>query len=82
MHVSAAPEVLRERFANRATRHDVHYDADVVDEVPTRVAAGEWEPLDVGGGLLQVETSVVPDVVDVVSEVAAAVGRCDVGGAP
>jgi ribose 1,5-bisphosphokinase PhnN len=71
VHVSASPDVLRKRFANRQRRHAVHYDAEVVDEVPTRVAAGEWEPLDIGGRLLQVDTSVFPNVVEVASEVAA-----------
>jgi predicted kinase len=48
VHVTAPPDVLRDRYSTRAARHAVHYDNEVVDEVPERAAAGEWDPLGVG----------------------------------
>ncbi len=62
VHVSASPDVLRERFATRVGRHAVHYDDEVADEVPARVEAGEWEPLELGGTLLRVDTTELADV--------------------
>jgi predicted kinase len=56
VHVTAPPELLRERFLGRM-RHPVHYDDEVVDEVPERVAAGEWDALDIGGRLIEVDGS-------------------------
>ncbi len=67
VHVTASPEVLRERFASRATRHPVHYDSEVVDEVPARVAAGEWDPLEIGGKLVRVDTTVFPELEEIVA---------------
>lgn len=61
IHVTAAPEVLRERFAARGGRHPVHYDAHVVDEVPARARAGEWGPIDLSGELIEVTTDHDPD---------------------
>jgi predicted kinase len=72
VHVTARPEVLRERFATRAERHPVHYDDEVVDEVPARVEAGEWDPLELGGSLVRVDTSVFPDLAEVVERVVSA----------
>jgi predicted kinase len=61
VHVTAPPEVLRERYASRPPRHAVHYDREVVDEVPERAAAGEWDPLGIGETLL-VDTTAPVDV--------------------
>jgi len=72
VHVTARPEVLRERFATRAERHHVHYDDEVVDEVPARVEAGEWDRLELGGSLVRVDTSVFPDLAEVVERVVSA----------
>jgi predicted kinase len=73
VHVTASPDVLRRRFATREPRHPVHYDAEVVDEVPARVLAGEWDPLPLGGEVLTVDTSEFPDVEAVADRVAS---RC------
>jgi predicted kinase len=73
VHVTADPEVLRSRFANRPERHAVHYDAEVVDEIPARVSAGEWDPLDLGGTLVRIDTSSRTDLALIVDEVVRAV---------
>ncbi len=58
VHVSAAPEVIRERLVARDThRHPVHYDADAADEIAERVSAGEWRALLVDGELISVDTT-------------------------
>ena len=63
VHVSAAPEVLRTRMLERDTHvHPVHYDREAADEVATRAAAGEWEPLRLEGTLLRIDTTVWPDL--------------------
>jgi ribose 1,5-bisphosphokinase PhnN len=62
VHVTAAPEVLRERLRSR-TRHPVHYDAAAADEIAARAAAGEWAVLPVDGELEEVDTTTsFPDV--------------------
>jgi ribose 1,5-bisphosphokinase PhnN len=61
VHVSAPPQVLRERFLARE-RHPVHYDDEVVDEIPARVEMGEWDPLDIGGVLVEVDGTAPVDV--------------------
>jgi hypothetical protein len=50
----------------------VHYDEEVVDEVAARVAAGEWEPLDLPGRLVRIDTSAFPELAGVVHQVEAA----------
>ena len=66
LHVWAPPEVVRQRFAARHRRHPVHYDADVVDEVPARLSAGEWAALEIGGDLVRVDTTTFPDLPELV----------------
>jgi predicted kinase len=75
VHVTADASVLRERFASRPDRHPVHYDEEVVDEVPARAEAGEWEPLDLDGALLKVDTSSFPEPAEIVRAVEAALDR-------
>jgi predicted kinase len=70
VHVTARPDVLRSRFATRPGRHAVHYDAEVVDEIPARVAAGEWDPLDLEGDLVRVDTSGTSPIAATVDEIA------------
>jgi len=66
VHVTAAPATLRERMVSRDThRHPVHYDRDAADEVLERAAAGEWPPLPLGGALVEVDTTVWPDLDEV-----------------
>lgn len=69
VHVTAAPEVLRQRFATRPRRHPVHYDAKVVDEVPEQVRAGRWGPLDLEGDLHRIVTDESPDVLAAVDQI-------------
>jgi predicted kinase len=71
VHLTAPPEVLRARMLARADdRHPVHYDREAAEEVRKRAAAGEWEPLAIGGALLVVDTGSWPEVDSIASEVA------------
>jgi predicted kinase len=58
VHIDALPEVLRTRLRERDShRHPVHYDEEAADEIRDRAAAGEWQPLDLPGRLIRVDTS-------------------------
>jgi predicted kinase len=58
VHVTAAPEILRERLLARdPSRHPVHYDAESADSIAERLAAGEWDPLALPGRLIEIDTS-------------------------
>ncbi len=58
VHVSAAPEALRERMLARGPgRHPVHYDGEAADEVAERARAGEWPPVALGGVLIELDTT-------------------------
>jgi predicted kinase len=77
VHLTAAPDVLRERMLARAdVRHPVHYDREAADEVYERAARGQWKPLEIGGSLLVVDTGSWPDVATVVADVAALLADC------
>ncbi len=75
VHVSAPGEVLRRRLAARAARHPVHYDGDAAGELAARAAAGEWEPLAIGGEVLLIDTESFPAVGEIAKRVAALVER-------
>ena len=53
---NAPDDVVLERYANRE-RHPGHLDAEIVEELRTRLAAEEWRPLELDGTLIEVETS-------------------------
>ena len=58
----AAPhDVVLDRYAARA-RHPGHLDAEIVEELRERLAADEWKPLDIGGELIELDTSGSVDV--------------------
>jgi predicted kinase len=57
VHVTAEPETIRARLAERTDRHSVHYDAVVADAVARQVAEGVYSPLALGGTLLRVDTT-------------------------
>lgn len=70
LYVTARPEVLRERLLARDShRHPVHYDAEAADEIARRAAAGEWLPLPIGGTLVEIDTTVWPDLAEVFARV-------------
>jgi predicted kinase len=70
VHVSAAPETLRERLLVRDThRHPVHYDREAADEIAQRAADGEWPPLPLGGRLIEIDTTTWPNLDEVLAEV-------------
>ena len=56
VHVTADPGVLRERLRAR-DRHGVHYDTAAAAEIAERAAAGEWDPLPLGGELVRIDTT-------------------------
>jgi predicted kinase len=62
LYVDAPAELIQERFRNRNRAHPVHYDLQVIDEVPQRMAAGEWDPLDLACELIPVDGSAPADV--------------------
>jgi predicted kinase len=66
--VTASPETLRTRMLERDThRHPVHYDSEAADEVSARAAGGEWRPLPLGGRLIEIDTTVWPDLDEVLA---------------
>ena len=68
VHVWAEPEILRERLLERDTyRHPVHYDREAADEIAARTAAGEWDALPLGGRLVKIDTTVWPDLEQVLA---------------
>jgi hypothetical protein len=73
IYVSAPPELIRDRFRTRDRPHPVHYDLQVIDEVPERMAAGEWDPLDLECELIRVDGSEPVDVASLADEIRARV---------
>ena len=69
VHVSADPETLRVRLRERDARHPVHYDREAADEVADRAAGGEWPALPIGGRLIEIDTTVWPDLDEVLATV-------------
>ena len=70
VHVTAEPETLRHRLLARdVDRHPVHYDREAADEIATRTAAGEWAALPIGGRLVEIDTTVWPDLDEVLSTI-------------
>jgi hypothetical protein len=68
VHLTAPPDVLRARLLDRSeARHPVHYDREASAEVLERAAAGEWDPLAIGGELIVVDTTEWPDIEPIVS---------------
>jgi predicted kinase len=57
VHVTAPPDVLRDRLLHRDThRHPVHYDQGAADEIAERAGRGDWAPLPLDGPLVRVDT--------------------------
>lgn len=68
VHVSAEPAALRERLLERDTHHHpVHYDLDAAAEIADRAAAGEWAALPIEGRLVSIDTTVWPDLGEVLA---------------
>jgi ribose 1,5-bisphosphokinase PhnN len=57
VYVTADPAVLRDRLLERGERHPVHYDREAADEIAQRAEAGEWDPLQLDGSLVRVDTT-------------------------
>jgi predicted kinase len=58
---TAPIDVILERYSLRS-RHPGHLDAEIVPELRERLAAGEWQPLDLDGKLITLDTSTPVDV--------------------
>jgi predicted kinase len=58
---TAPRDVVVARYASRA-RHPGHLDAEVADELAERFDAGEWQPLDLPGETIVVDTAGPVDV--------------------
>ncbi len=58
---TAPVDVIVERYSLRS-RHPGHLDAEIVPELRERLAAGEWQPLDLDGKLITLDTSTPVDV--------------------
>jgi predicted kinase len=70
VYVTAEPETLRLRMQTRDThRHPVHYDREAADEVAERAARGEWMPLPLDGRLIEIDTTVWPDLAEVLATI-------------
>ncbi len=70
VYVSAEPAVLRTRMLERDTHlHPVHYDHDAADEVSARAEAGEWRPLALPGTLIEIDTTIWPDLDEALANV-------------
>ncbi|MFL5953376.1 MAG: hypothetical protein ACJ76I_04615 [Gaiellaceae bacterium] len=70
MHVSAAPETLRQRLLVRDTHdHPVHYDREAADEIAARAASGEWDALPIGGAIVRIDTTMWPDLNEVLATI-------------
>ena len=77
VHVSAAPDVLRERLRARdAERHPVHYDAAAADEIAERATRGAWGPLPIDGVTLSLDTTdTFPEMHRIAAEVESALSQ-------
>jgi predicted kinase len=56
IHCHAPIAVLTERYANRS-RHPGHHDAEKIKELPTRLASGAHDALDLPGDLIELDTT-------------------------
>jgi hypothetical protein len=71
VHVTADPKLLRTRMLERAgNRHPVHWDSEAADEVAARAANGEWAALPLAAELIEVDTTVWPDLDEIAAQVA------------
>ncbi len=71
VYVTAEPATLRARLHERDTRHPVHYDREAADEVAARAAGGEWPPLPLAGRLIEIDTTIWPELDGVLATVGA-----------
>jgi predicted kinase len=76
LHVSADAEALLARYRSRADRHPAHPDVEYEPEIAARMWRDDWKPLDIGGELLEVDTTSFPDLRALAERVASsAAGR-------
>lgn len=58
IYCSAPPDVLYARYAARAAdRHPGHVDGQILGEIKSQLDAGRWQPLDLGGDTITVDTT-------------------------
>ena len=67
---SARPDLLLQRFAERADRHPGHLDDVTLRELGPRLLADEWRPLALPGAVVEVDTSAaIPDAAQLAATV-------------
>ena len=82
LHVNADPETLLARYRDRADRHPAHPDVEYAPEIAARMWRDDWKPLDIGGKLLQVDTTTFPDLQALAERVASSAAGRSPSGAP
>jgi predicted kinase len=82
LHVSAKPETLLARYRNRTERHPAHPDVDYEPEIAARMWRDDWKPLEIGGELLEIDTTEFPDLEALADRVASWAAGCSPSGAP
>ena len=82
LHVSADTETLLTRYSGRADRHPAHPDVEYEPEIATRMWRDDWKPLDIGGELFQVDTTVFPDLEALAERVVSSAAARSPSGAP
>lgn len=70
LHISAGVETLLARYRTRTERHPAHPNVDYEPEIAERMWRDDWKPLDLGGDLLEVDTTEFPDVAALAERVA------------
>lgn len=86
VHCQAVPEIVVSRYRTRARsdhRHRVHRDDDRLDGLREDLAAGLFEPLDLGVETIRVDTTngYDPNMDDLLAQIRSAIGPGDPGHA-
>jgi predicted kinase len=65
---TAPAELILDRYSQRA-RHPGHLDDEIIDELRERLAHQEWQPLELQGKMIELDTSTPLDVESLVATV-------------
>jgi hypothetical protein len=82
LHVSADAETLLTRYRDRRERHPAHPDVEYEPEIAQRFRSDDWRPLELGGELLELDTTAFPDVAAIAERVASWAAECNPSRAP
>ncbi len=73
LHVTADVDTLLARYRGRtAERHRAHPDPEYEPEIAARMWSDDWAPLDIGGELLELDTTEFPDLATIADRIALA----------